>query len=244
MAYIVILEAGADAHFEAYGAKHEAVEICENDNSSNCKNLHVKDHKTTSGFAAEMEQNGKDVLVAANAGFFMLNAGCYTSWGMQIVDGAIDVEPSNTARGNNWFGVTKDGTPVMSNAAGYESTYKGNIQNGIGGRYLAITDGKYVQYTSDGHDARTAVGHTANGDIVMVAVAGNDKDDENPGATLSDVAQIFMDLDIDVTNAINLDGGGSTTMIAENSSGELSGIPLYSGTKERSITNIMAIVKN
>ena len=244
VAYIVVLKKGAEAHFEAYGAPHEAVDACENNNSNNCGNKHPKYHKTTSEFAKEMEENGKNVLVAANAGFFMLSAKCYTSWGMQIVDGRIDVEPDGRVRGDVWFGVTKDGVPVISNFEEYESTYKGNIQNGIGGRYLCIDDGKYVNNKNSGNDARTAVGCNANGDIVMVAVAGNDADEENPGATLSDMAQIFMDLDMDITEVLNLDGGGSTTMIVDDSNNALTGIPLYSGTKERSITNIMVIVKN
>lgn len=54
-----------------------------------------------------------------------------------------------------------------------------------------------------------------------------------------------MDLDMDITNAMSLDGGGSTTMVveAENGQPKLES-PLYSTTEERALGNILAIVAN
>ena len=246
-AYIVTLKADAAAHIEVQAAELTKVEVCENDNADNCGLLHALDPKTTSEFVAEMEADGKDVLAAINAGFFMMSAKCYAPWGMQIINGVVDTEPrdstTNLKNYSNWFGITKDGTPVISTLTDYRNNYKGEILYGVGSRYLSIVDGKYKKLSSAGYDARTAIGYNASGDIVMVVVPGNNEKPETPGATYSDMAQIFMDLDIDITNAINLDGGGSTTMVAEDENGNMKlESPLLSGSKERALGNILAIV--
>ena len=123
-------------------------------------------------------------------------------------------------------------------------TLKGKLQYAIGGRYYGIRDGVYVQAgTLNAYDARTAVGHNANGDIVMMVIPGDDADATEAGATVVDVAQVFMDLDIDVNYMLNLDGGGSTNLIVENTGGSpVLTTPLYSGTSQRAIADIMAIV--
>lgn len=245
-AYITVLEAGASAHVEVQAAKLTKVSTCENDNSANCLNLHGLSPKTTSEFVAEMEAEGKNVLVGMNAGFFMLSAGCYAPWGMQIVNGRVDAEPradtSTTKKYSNWFAITKDGKPVIGDLAAYNNTYKGNILYGVGSRDMLLKNGTYTT-PSGAYDARTAVGYNANGDIVMLTVPGNDKDATNPGATLADLSQVFMDLDIDITNALSLDGGGSTTMVVEATNGNPKlESPLYSTTEERALGNILAIV--
>lgn len=246
-AYMVVMDANAAAHIEVQAAELTKVEICENDNSDNCCNLHAKSPKSTSTFVTEMESESKNVYAAINAGFFMRSDGCYAPWGMQIINGRVDAEPrDNTTKVknySNWFGITNDGTPVISTIDGYKNTYKGNILYGVGSRYLCIVDGKYNKLSSSAYDAKTAIGYNADGDIVMLVVPGNNEKPETPGATYSDVAQIFMDLDIDITQAINLDGGGSTTMVVEGTSGKPAlESPLLSGSSERKLGNILAIV--
>ena len=247
-AYITIMEAGAAAHVEVQAAPLTKVSSCENDYSANCLNLHGLSPKSTSAFVAEMEEDGKNVLMAMNAGFFMKSAGCYAPWGMQIINGRVDAEPrddtSNTKKYSNWFAITKDGKPVIGDLATYNSTYKGNILYGVGARDILLRNDKYLT-PSGAHDARTAVGYNANGDIVMFTVPGNDESETNPGATLADLAQIFMDLDMDITSAMSLDGGGSTTMVVEAANGKPQlESPLYSTTSERALGNILAIVSD
>ena len=248
-AYILILKSDAAAHIEVQAAELTVVDSCAENNQDNCGYLHGLEPKSTSQFVAEMEAEGKNVLAATNAGFFMKSAGCYAPWGMQIVNGVVDTEPrdgtTNLKNYSNWFGITKDGKPVISTLSGYRNTYKGEILYGVGARYLSIVDGKYKKLSSAGYDARTAVGYNANGDIVLVTVPGNNEKPETPGATYSDIAQIFMDLDMDITDALNLDGGGSTTMVAEDASGKMQlTTPLLSTSTERALGNILAIVAN
>lgn len=147
---------------------------------------------------------GYNVLGMINGGFFDLNnTQSYLPYGMQVVDGVVKQAPSTANNySNNWFGMTKDGKYVISNAAGYESTYAGNVQQAVGGGKLLIVDGIPVNLTSE-RAYRTAVGVNANGDLVMVAVED---------ATYSDVCHIFVDMGLDILTVLNLDGGGSTAM--------------------------------
>jgi len=75
---------------------------------------------------------------------------------------------------------------------------------------------------------RTAVGKTASGDVWFVIVDG--RQDMSDGATLAELADVMVGLGC--TDAINLDGGGSSTM-------NLFGMTLNrpSDGKERPISN-------
>ncbi len=161
--------------------------------------------KTVANHFRAVKNAGNNVLAMINGGFFDLNqTGSYLPYGMQVVDGVVNQEPSADRNNysDNWFGMTKDGKYVISNAAGYASTYAGNVQQAVGGGKLLIVDGVPVDLTSD-RAYRTAVGVNANGDLVMVAVAD---------ATYSDVCHIFVDMGLDIVTVLNLDGGGSTAM--------------------------------
>ncbi len=270
VAQILILDADADAHFEVFGPQYQTVSDCPY--AKECGNKHIANNakKTTSKFALEMESAGKNVLAAINADFFMLDAGCNTPWGMQIIDGVAYREPhvaykldSNNQKvleekshlGKNWMGVTKDGQVVSGGVDVYNDTYKGNIAYGTGGSYFLIQNASYKKLTgSSVGDARTAIGYNAKGDIVLMVIDGNDKNNvEYPGANYADVAQVFMDLDIDITDVLMLDGGGSSNMIVENTSSHELELKthIYSsgGTSDtygtqRKVSSIIAIVKD
>jgi len=62
--------------------------------------------------------------------------------------------------------------------------------------------------------ARTAVGLTADGHILIVAVAGHGQDEFSSGLTLADLAKLLKNLG--AVDAMNMDGGTSTTMVQLN----------------------------
>ena len=82
-------------------------------------------------------------------------------------------------------------------------------------------------------DYRTAVGVTANGDLAVLTV---------PSANYAVIAQIFMDLDLDITEVLNLDGGGSTTLHTLSENGTLQRF-LCETPLEREVADAIAIVK-
>ena len=89
---------------------------------------------------------------------------------------------------------------------GYE-----NVKYAVGGGDLLVENGRALSsFTLDSADraaARTAVGIKSNGDVVCYAA---DKGDRSAGLTLSQLAKRMQELGC--VKAINLDGGGSTTV--------------------------------
>ena len=58
---------------------------------------------------------------------------------------------------------------------------------------------------------RSALGYTANGIVLLMAVEGDNATAGYPGVNLSELANMLKQLNC--TDAINLDGGGSTSMV-------------------------------
>ncbi len=131
-------------------------------------------------------------------------------------------------------------TPVRANGSAYD-----NLLMGLGGGPTLIKNG-VVRITHDeevffgsGIDwttprPRTAVGYTQDGKFIMFVAEGGRI--ESPGATLQTVAQIMLLLG--AVEAMNLDGGGSTTMAVK---GSLFNRP-NGGTFQRSVPTILAVV--
>lgn len=74
-----------------------------------------------------------------------------------------------------------------------------------------ITDKEELFAQIAGVNPRTAVGYTANNEVIFLVVDGRQESSE--GVTFEELADIFLGLD--VKEAINLDGGGSSTFWAK-----------------------------
>jgi exopolysaccharide biosynthesis protein len=61
---------------------------------------------------------------------------------------------------------------------------------------------------------RSAIGYTAAGRVVLLAVEGDNSSAGYPGINLADLASMLGSLGC--TDAINLDGGGSTSLVIGN----------------------------
>lgn len=90
-----------------------------------------------------------------------------------------------------------------------------NVQHIIsGGPYLIKNNEIFIDMTAQklqaigGRNPRTAVGYTKDDDLILVAVDG--REGSSVGLTLVELASFMKSLGC--TNAINLDGGGSTVM--------------------------------
>ena len=89
------------------------------------------------------------------------------------------------------------------------------IKEASGGNTLIVKDGEIATFTSDiaGYAQRSAMGVSKDGKTMyLVAVDGRQPDFS--GFTQTELARLMIE--IGAENAINLDGGGSTTMVADN----------------------------
>lgn len=227
-AYAVVVKANSNAKLMVAAAPWDA---------ANSKNNPVKLF-TTYEYANQLKDQGKNVLAICNGGFFKLNdgshegAGSKRPWGVQIIDGNVLQSPNtnNSAYTDNWFGVTYDGKYVISNTQGY-SAYQGDIRYAIGGGLMLMENGKPCFKAAD-ESYRTCVGITEEGDLMLLCM---DK------AYYGMAVRVFMDLNLDVYDILNLDGGGSTTLYTQNS-GVLERNICGQSPSERPVADVLAIV--
>lgn len=152
---------------------------------------------------------GLDVVAGVNADFFRIN-GDYSPQGLCIKQGKL----LSNANDRPWFGITKDGKPVMGTASDY-AKYHGKLEEAVGASTVLLKNGlvENVGYLSDSkaeRHPRTIVGTRADGTVLIIAIDGRQAAISN-GATFSDLAWILLELG--AVDAVNLDGGGSTTFV-------------------------------
>ncbi|MCJ8014636.1 phosphodiester glycosidase family protein [Paenibacillus sp. KQZ6P-2] len=86
-----------------------------------------------------------------------------------------------------------------------------DVTMAIGGSTLLVKDGVAQPNGDPAAHPRTAVGTKADGSVVLLEIDGR-QPGFSEGVTLAELGQIMQDMG--VVNAINLDGGGSSTFIA------------------------------
>ena len=113
-----------------------------------------------------------------------------------------------------------------------------NLLHAVGGGPILVVDGKVCvnsgpeRFRSDvayGSHPRSAVGIATNGDIILLAV-------QRPGLTLTELAAVLVKLG--AKDAMNLDGGGSTTLVVK---GKVLNAP--ADGCQRAVSNALLVVK-
>jgi len=95
----------------------------------------------------------------------------------------------------------------------------GNIYNAISGDRMIVLKGQPVPFLNDQDtEPRTAIGMNRNGRYIYIIVVDGRQPFYSNGATLSELAQLFIDEGAYI--AMNLDGGGSSTMVIEGENGQ------------------------
>lgn len=183
--------------------------------------------------------NGKKVVAGVNGDFYDLG-GNYLPRGLCVKEGQM----LTPAGGYPWFGVLGDGTPVIGSASDYNK-YSSSLHTAVGGRQILLSGGlisnvelgKEFGYT---RHPRTAVGIRADGTVVIVVVDGRQKDTVSEGISLADLAIMFRELGC--TDAINLDGGGSSTFIIGSVDGAFTTKNSPSDGRLRGISNSLLVL--
>jgi exopolysaccharide biosynthesis protein len=117
-----------------------------------------------------------------------------------------------------------------------------NIKTALSGSAILVKDGKIpaqFSFNIDGRHPRTAIGSTEDGkQLILVAVDG--RQNMSIGLTQTEMAALMIELG--AFNAINMDGGGSTTMVARTPGGnELEVTNSPSGGFERKISTALGV---
>ncbi|MBF8290053.1 MAG: Metallophosphoesterase, partial [Chloroflexi bacterium] len=161
-------------------------------------------------------------------------------------EGGWPIDPGTailTAPSTSSLAALAPGEPVTLTAAvtaGWES-----VQHAVGGREWIVRDGAVNisphPASADQLHARSAIGLTADGRLILIAVDGGRSGSR--GMRLPELGDLMLSRG--AVNAINLDGGGSTALAVRRAG--TPGPVLVSrpeGSSERSVTNSIQVISN
>ncbi|MBQ7595224.1 MAG: phosphodiester glycosidase family protein, partial [Clostridia bacterium] len=200
--------------------------------------------QTLSNQVAAAERNHEEpytVAASVNATFFNMSTGVPT--GIFVKDG--EIMTTRSPNSYSYFAIMKDGTPRI----GYASEIK-NIKNdmlqAVAGSPLLIrngkinsSDGKRISNYSETLNPRTCVGITPDNKVIFLIVDGRQAP-KSTGLTPYQAALMFQSFGC--TNALMLDGGGSSTFGSKVPGEDFSVKNTPSDGGERAIAGSMLII--
>lgn len=170
------------------------------------------------------------LVLAVNAGFFGSDRGGLDVKGLSMSDGTI-VSPlrDHEGRGDPALLFRADGTAAVTLARPADLAGVVDAVAGIGGGErdatpgtLLVDDGVNLGTTARVEPAnrhpRTGAGVTRDGGRLIVAIVDGRQPEWSVGVTLPELADIL--LDAGAYDAVNLDGGGSTSLYWDDGDGE------------------------
>jgi hypothetical protein len=179
--------------------------------------------ETTSQTTAQfLQSTGTQVAINANT----FNTCCSTTApaaetlnGLAISNGQL-VSPDAAGTADLLLSATNQASMVAGGTANLSG-----ISNAIAGFGYVVQNGKNVASAASGantaSDPRMLVGLSQNDQYLYLVAVDSGSSDGN-GVTGSEEANLMLDLG--VYNAINLDGGGSTSMVVEGANGKPSAL--------------------
>ncbi len=178
------------------------------------------------------------VLAAVNADFFHWSG---TPLGPVVIDGNIIKDYADTGMNYTYFGIKKDGKPTIGFSSTLtESDYANMLSLVGGGGQKLITNGVKGSWSEPDLHPRTFIGYTLN-DVVYIVVVDGRRSGYSGGLKLADLPKVLHSLG--ASEAINLDGGGSTTMVLKEEGGSsFKIVNRPSGASPRAVANGLAII--
>lgn len=190
--------------------------------------------------ALAYDKSGSRVLAAVNGDFFAKDG---TPQGIYYRNGTC-LKGTMTDNVCTFFAITKNKRAIIGSYDEYDS-YKENIQEAVGGRVRLMTNGNVLPQTVTALEPRTAIGVTDD-NVVYILVADGRNFWYSNGMRYAEMGAVMKALG--AKNAINLDGGGSSTFIIRKIAGFEDGRfairnwPYDNGGVEREVTNGLLVV--
>ncbi len=190
--------------------------------------------------ALAYDKSGSRVLAAVNGDFFAKDG---TPQGIYYRNGTC-LKGTMTDNVCTFFAITKNKRAIIGSYDEYDS-YKENIQEAVGGRVRLMTNGNVLPQTVTALEPRTAIGVTDD-NVVYILVADGRNFWYSNGMRYAEMGAVMKALG--AKNAINLDGGGSSTFIIRKIAGFEDGRfairnwPYDNGGVEREVVNGLLVV--
>ena len=185
--------------------------------------------------ALAYDKPGSRVLAAVNGDFFAKDG---TPQGIYYRNGTC-LKGTMTDNVCTFFAITKNKKAIIGSYDEYDS-YKEDIQEAVGGRVRLMTNGNVLPQTVTALEPRTAIGVTDD-NVVYILVADGRNFWYSNGMRYAEMGAVMKALG--AKNAINLDGGGSSTFIIRKIAGFEDGRfairnwPYDNGGVEREVAN-------
>lgn len=161
------------------------------------------------------------VICAMNASYFhFFNDGNLTPYGIQVVRGEELFPPGKDKAeySNNWVGITKQGQVVFGNADDYYTQWRGKLEYAVGGGLRLIRNGEIFLHNNELKGPRTTVGVADDGTLILMCADG--RSERSAGLNYGDTIDLYTGLGYTIKELINLDGGGSTTLVLREGDGD------------------------
>ena len=190
--------------------------------------------------ALAYDKSGSRVLAAVNGDFFAKDG---TPQGIYYRNGTC-LKGTMTDNVCTFFAITKNKRAIIGSYDEYD-LYKENIQEAVGGRVRLMTNGNVLPQTVTALEPRTAIGVTDD-NVVYILVADGRNFWYSNGMRYAEMGAVMKALG--AKNAINLDGGGSSTFIIRKIAGFEDGRfairnwPYDNGGVEREVANGLLVV--
>lgn len=116
-------------------------------------------------------------------------------------------------------------------------------RHALAGNHLLIDNGLVVKHENSRRHPRTAVASTADGQRLWLVVVDGRQPDYSEGVTLGELAELLLELGAHM--ALNLDGGGSSTMAMATEFGpQLLNAPIHTNIamRQRPVANHLGVV--
>lgn len=186
----------------------------------------------------QRKRPNEKVLAGINADFFNMQTGEPVS--MSIHDGKTLKDTLITDRG--FVGVKRNGKVIIGDARKYLQKKK-RLTEVLGGAQLLVENGHILPQANSGFSTirhpRTALGIVSKRKVIFVVVDGRQPEYSN-GMPLHELAVLMKSLG--ARTAINLDGGGSSTLISADGHGDWKVRNKPSGGIQRNVANAWVLV--
>ena len=204
-----------------------------------------KTQKMTEQIAAlAKKRTSLNVIGGINGDFFQVATKPYTIQGVLYRNGTC-FKDTFSDKVNTVFAVFSDGTAACLNQSEFPGV-KSNIKEAVGGRQNLLENGSKISFTDTKLEPRTCVGVSKDGNTAYLLIVDGRADQYGTGsygASYDALARLM--LAAGAYEAINLDGGGSSTYVV-NRSGSYVFLnkPGNASNIERAVFDGLAIVQN
>ena len=192
--------------------------------------------QTVQQMAAAADKPGRQVIAAINADYFYWTGepwGPVVKRGELIRDGLFD-------SGHGFFGIDNGGGLHIGSSVNF-SAVKDELVEAVGGTERLVSHGGRMNHQNNERHPRTVIGYTRDGVVYILVVDGRQVG-HSVGMRLSELSEIMWA--IGASEALNLDGGGSSTLVIRNqTSNALEVQNRLVDDVQREVANGLAVVK-